>query len=140
MAKEYQVTSGKRMVSSLMGAMAKFGIGNFAVLTTTGRRTSQPRKVTIAPISDEDATYLVSPYGDSGWVLNARANPSATLVMGGSSKTVTLVDVTGSKPDVVKAYYEREVYARQFMDVPGEATVEDFRMVGDRFPVFEIQE
>ena len=128
------------MVSSLMGAMAKFGIGNFAVLTTTGRRSSQTRKVTVAPISDENGTYLVSPYGDSGWVLNARANPSATLVKGGSETKVTLVEVTGSKPDLVKAYYEREVYAKQFMEVPGEATEDDFAAVSDRFPVFRVDE
>jgi deazaflavin-dependent oxidoreductase (nitroreductase family) len=140
MAKEYQVTSGKRMVSSLMGAMAKFGFGNFAVITTTGRRSSRPRKVTVSPISDDTGTYLVSPYGDSGWVLNARANPSATMVEGGSDKKVTLMEVTGTKPDLVKAYYEREVYARQFMDVPGEATVDDFAAVSERFPVFRVDE
>jgi deazaflavin-dependent oxidoreductase (nitroreductase family) len=140
MAKEYRVTSGKRMVSSLMGAMAKFGIGNFAVLTTTGRSTTRPRNVTVSPISDGSGTYLVSPYGDSAWVLNARANPSATMVRGGSEKKVMLVEATGTKPDLIKAYYEREVYARQFMDVPGEATVEDFASVSERFPVFRVDE
>jgi hypothetical protein len=50
------------------------------------------------------------------------------------------VEATGTKPDLIKAYYEREVYARQFMDVPGEATVEDFASVSERFPVFRVDE
>jgi hypothetical protein len=51
---------------------------------------------------------------------------------------VRLVEVTGEKPQLVKDYYEREGFARQFMDVPGGATVDDFASVSHRFPVFRI--
>lgn len=138
MAKKYEVTTGKRIISSLIATMARFGFGNFVVLTTTGRKSGQPRAVTISPIADEEGQYLVSPYGDSAWVLNARANPSATIRRGGSESPVRLVEVSGGKPELVKAYYEREVFARQFMDVPGEATVDDFASVPDHFPVFRV--
>lgn len=138
MAKQYQVTKAKRLVSWVLGLLARLGLGNFTVLITTGRRSAEPRQVTVSPIRDEDGEYLVSPYGDSAWVLNARAHPAATLVHGGSSHEVTLVEVTGDKPALVKAYYEREAFARRFMDVPGAATVEDFAAVAPRFPVFRI--
>jgi deazaflavin-dependent oxidoreductase (nitroreductase family) len=138
MAKEYDVTTGKRIISWLMARMARFGLGNFVVLTTTGGMSSQPREVTVSPITDDERQYLVSPYGESAWVLNARANPIATIKRGGSESPVRLVEVTGDKPELVKAYYEREGFARQFMDVPGEATVEDFASVPDRFPVFRV--
>lgn len=139
MAKEYKATGGKRLVSWLMAQLARLGIGNFTVLVTTGRKSGEKRKVTVSPISDDEGEYLVSPYGDSAWVLNLRANQAATLIRG-SETEVTLVEVTGQKPDLVKAYYEREAFARQFMDVPGDATVDDFASVPDRFPVFRIQE
>lgn len=139
-AKKYEITTGKRAVTWLMARAARLGIGNFVVLTTTGRRSGEPREVTVSPISDVDGEYLVSPYGDSGWVRNARANPTATIRRGGSEKTVQLVEMTGEKPELVKAYYEREGFARQFMDVPGEASVSDFASVSERFPVFRISE
>lgn len=140
MAKEYEVTTGKRIISWLMARMARFGLGNFVVLTTKGRKSGQPRAVTISPITDGEEQYLVSPYGDSAWVLNARANPNATIKRGGSESAVRLVEVSGGKPELVKAYYEREGFARQFMDVTGEATVDDFASVSDRFPVFKVEE
>lgn len=140
MAKDYQVTTGKRLVSWLMGGAARLGLGNFILLTTTGRKSGEPRQVTLAPISDEEGEYLVSPYGDSAWVLNLRESPTATIRRGRSESAVRLVEVTGEKPDLVERYYQREGYARQFMDVPGEATPADFASVSERFPVFRIDE
>ena len=137
MAREYEATTGKKIVSWLMGRLARIGVGNFTVLVTTGRKSGRRREVTVSPISDEDGDYVVSPYGDSGWVLNLRANPSATLIHG-SETPVFLEEVTGEKPELVKAYYEREAFARQFMNVPGNATVDDFASVHERFPVFRI--
>lgn len=139
MAREYEVTTAKRLISRLLGRAAKLGLGNFIVLTTTGRRSDGQRQVTLAPISDDDGEYLVSPYGDSGWVLNVRSDPRATIRRGASEKAVLLVEVTGEKPELVKEYYEREAFARRFMDVPGGATVEDFASVPERFPVFRIE-
>lgn len=137
-AKVYEVTTGKRVISWLMAQMARLGIGNFAVLTTRGRKSGQHRDVTVSPIADNEGRYIVSPYGESGWVLNARANPIATLKYRGSD-TIRLVEVTGNKPELVKAYYEREGFARQFMEVPGDATVDDFASAPERFPVFRIE-
>jgi deazaflavin-dependent oxidoreductase (nitroreductase family) len=139
-AKEYEVTPGKRVISWLMAKAAGLGLGNFVVLTITGRNSGRPRNVTVSPISDHEGRYLVSPYGDSGWVLNARAAPSAIIKRGSSLTHVRLVEVTGQKPELVKTYYEREPFARRFMDVPGEPTVDDFASVPARFPVFRIDE
>jgi deazaflavin-dependent oxidoreductase (nitroreductase family) len=138
MARTYQVSTGKRVISWVMARMAAMGVGNYVVLTTTGRNSGRPRKVTLAKISDGETDYLVSPYGESGWVLNARANPNATLRQGRMERPVTLVEATGDKPGLVKEYYEREGFARRFMDVPGDAEEADFASVPERFPVFEI--
>lgn len=139
MAKEYEVTTGKRVVSWLMGGLARIGLGNFIVLTTIGRKSGEPRSVTLSPISDDDGEYLVSPYGQSAWVLNARADAHATIRKGRRETPVRLVEVTGDKPDLVRRYHDREAFSRQFMDVPGDGTVEDFASVPERFPVFRIE-
>lgn len=139
MAKKYEVTTPKRVVTWLMARAARLGLGNFVVLVTAGRKSGAPREVTVSPISDDEGEYLVSPYGNSGWVLNVRASPTALIKRGGSETEARLVEVTGEKPELVKAYYEREGFARQFMDVPGEATADDFASVPERFPVFRIE-
>ncbi|MFZ0013241.1 MAG: nitroreductase/quinone reductase family protein [Acidimicrobiia bacterium] len=140
MPNSYEVTTWTRVANWITGRMAALGVGNFAVLTTTGRSSGEPRRVTLAPISDADGEYLVSPYGNVAWVLNARAQPMARLREGRSVREVLLVDVTGTKPDLVKEYYDRESFARRFMDVPPDADVAAFASVGERFPVFRIEE
>ena len=138
MAREYEVTAVKRAISWMLAQAARLGLGNFVVLITTGRRSGESRRVTLAPIEDDEGEYLVSPYGESAWVLNARADPNATIERGGRSESVRLTEVTGAKPQVVKRYHDREAFARRFMDVPGRGDVEDFAAVPERFPVFEV--
>jgi hypothetical protein len=53
---------------------------------------------------------------------------------------VRLDEVTGRRPGIVKDYYDRESFARQYMDVPGAAAIDDFASVPARFPVFRIEE
>ena len=140
MAKEYEVTTGKKVISWIAGKLTRLGVGPSVVLTTTGRKSGQPREVVVSPIVEDGTRYLVSPYGESAWVLNARANSQVTISKGGTESPVHLVEVTGEKPELLKEYYEREGFARQFMDVPGEATTEAFASVPGRFPVFRVEE
>jgi hypothetical protein len=140
MPSSYEVTTGTRVANWITGRMAAFGMGNFAVLTTTGRSSGEPRRVTLAPISEDEGEYLGCPYGDVAWVQNARAQPMASLQQGRSVREVVLVDVTGTKPGLVKEYYDRESFARRFMDVPPDADVAAFASVGERFPVFRVEE
>lgn len=140
MANTYEVTRGKRVANWITARMAGLGVGNFIVLTTTGQRSGKPRSVTLALISDDDGDYLVCPYGDVSWVRNVRAQPEAIIKSDRMVRDVTLVEVTGAKPELVKQYYDRESFARQFMEVPGDATVEDFAGVPHRFPVFRIED
>lgn len=138
MAKEYRVTPGKRFVSWLMARAAGLGLGTFTVITTVGKRSGEPRSVTVSPIADDEGEYLVSPYGEVSWVHNVRANPVVGMRRGGSERPVELVEVTGQRPDLVRRYYERESFARQFMALPDEPTDGDFVRFGEHFPVFRI--
>ena len=140
MAETYEATAGKRLFSSFVGVLARLGVGNFALLTTTGRRSGRSRTVTIAPISEGGVDYLVSPYGDSAWVRNLRADPEARLRRGRSNREVRLIEQTGHHPDLVLRYYQREAFARRFMDVPADPTTDDFVAAASRFPVFRIHD
>lgn len=139
MAREYRVTAMTRLASWMVAGMTRMGIGRSVVLTTVGRRSGEARRVPLSPVSSGGIDYLVAPYGEVGWVRNARANPEVEIRRGRSVRHVSLTEVTGEVPELVKAYYDREPFPRAFMDVPGEATVDDFASVGDRFPVFRIE-
>jgi hypothetical protein len=39
---------------------------------------------------------------------------------------------------VIAEYYAREGYARRFMEVPDNPSVDDFRQAAHRFPVFKV--
>ena len=57
MAKQYQATLGINRITS---AVARLGIGRTQVMTTTGRKTGEPRRVPVSPIVADGVEYLVS--------------------------------------------------------------------------------
>lgn len=116
----------------------RLGVGRSETMTTIGRRSGEPRKVPVSPIELDGAEYIVAPYGEVSWVHNVRANPDVRLRSGSKTREARLVEVTDEAAEVVKAYWDREKYPRQYMEVPGEASVEDFASVAGRFPVFRV--
>ena len=137
MAKEYKAPTTINKITMLV---TKLGIGPTSTLVTIGRRSGEERRVPVTPMVVDGVEYLVSPYGQVGWVHNARAEGAATLEKGSDARSVRLVEVTRDAPQVVKAYWDTQSYPRKYMDVPGEATVEDFVSVAGRFPVFRVED
>ncbi len=141
MAKQYELNASTLRIGRMMSWMARRGIGKVQVLTTTGRQSGEPRTVPVSPIDIEGIEYLVCPYGEKGWVHNARANPSATLRHGSKVRQIRLDEVHGeTAAPVVAAYHARERYARQYMEVPENPTTNDFVQAAALFPVFEVTE
>ncbi|HEU4894717.1 MAG TPA: nitroreductase/quinone reductase family protein [Acidimicrobiia bacterium] len=137
MAKQYRAPT---IINKIMMLITKLGVGSTWTLVTTGRKSGEERRVPVTPIDVDGVEYLVSPYGEVGWVHNARANPEVVLVKGSHVRLVRLREKTQDAPHVVKAYWDAESFPRKFMDVPGEASVEDFAAVSGRFPVFEVDD
>lgn len=140
MAKSYKVTPSVRRANRFTSWMARRGIGRTSELTTVGCRSGEEKSVPVSPISIDGVDYLVSPYGEVSWVKNVRVNPRVTLRYGGSSRTPTLIEMTGQAASVVKAYYEREGFARPYMDVPESPDLADFEAASAEFPVFRIED
>lgn len=140
MAKSYEVTPTIRRINRFASWMARRGIGRQSLLTTTGNKSGEAKSVPVSPISIDGVQYLVSPYGEVGWVKNARANPTVHLRSGGFSRTSTLIEITDEAASVVKAYYERESFSRPYMDVPESPELPDFEAASSKFPVFRIED
>lgn len=66
-------------------------------LTTTGRRTGQPREVPLYAFADGDRLVVVGSRGgaatDPAWVANLRAERRATVKVGGDMRHVHAVEV-----------------------------------------------
>jgi deazaflavin-dependent oxidoreductase (nitroreductase family) len=136
MAKEYKPT---RNVNRLMAWAARRGMGKTQVMTTTGRKSGQRREVPVSPLELDGVEYVVSPYGEVSWVHNVRANPSVTLRHGSTERQVRLEEVSGAPAvSAAAAYYERESFARPYMDVPENPTEADFAAKTALFPVFKV--
>ena len=136
MVKQYQVT---RNVNRLMSWAAKRGMGKTQLLTTTGCKTGQKRDVPVSPLEMDGIEYVVSPYGEVSWVSNVRADPAVTLRHGSKERKVRLEEVTGvTAASVAAAYYERESFARPYMDVPENPTEADFAAKSALFPIFRV--
>ena len=64
-----------------MTPLVKLGLGPgyTYLLTTTGRKTGKSRTTPVNIIDLDSERWLVSSYGDVGWVHNVRASPNVTL-------------------------------------------------------------
>jgi deazaflavin-dependent oxidoreductase (nitroreductase family) len=139
-ADKYEVDGGKRFVNRVMAWMARRGIGPAVLLTTTGRRSGEPRTLPVSPVIVDAGEYLVAPYGAVGWVVNARANPDALLRRGRDERAVRLSEVIGGTARVLAAYYESQRFPRRYMNLPADPTIDDFNDKASLFPVFMVED
>lgn len=91
-------------------------------LTTTGRRSGQPRQVTLYAFDDADRLVIVGSRGgaaqDPAWVGNLRARPEATVKRGRAEQPVRTTEVTGDERDrlwrlVVREFPLYEAYRKR---------------------------
>ena len=92
-------------------------------LTTTGRQTGAPRTVTLYAFeTPEGALVITASRGGSArnpaWVHNLRAEPRATVKVGGEERSVVASEVAGSERErlwalVTEAFPLYETYQRR---------------------------
>ena len=91
-------------------------------LTTTGRRTGEPRSVPLYAFEDGDALVVVGSRGgaakDPAWVTNLRAERRATVRRGRQDQAVRAREVDGADRDrlwelVTAAFPLYETYQRR---------------------------
>lgn len=139
MARIYVVTKGTRRVNKLTLWLARRGWGRQVVLTTTGRRSGEPRSVPVSPLDMKGTGYIVSPYGEVSWVKNVRADRRVNLRHGKQTRQVTLAEVPPARRgDLLHEYWKRERITRPYFDVPYNPTPADFVDEAADHPVFKI--
>jgi deazaflavin-dependent oxidoreductase (nitroreductase family) len=112
------------------------------VLEVRGRKTGQPRRTPINPLTLEGTRYLVAPRGHTQWVRNLRAQGEGRLLVGRRAERFTAVELPNDddKVPILRAYLERwkwEVGAF-FGGVGPDASDEELLRIAPDHPVFRI--
>lgn len=116
-------------------------MGPLRLLETRGRRTGTARVTPVAVLNHNGQLWLVSPFGETQWVRNVRANGAARLGRGRRLRPVSLQEVTDERRPVVLQHYRRAFrvvpFVRGAFDVDP-SSLDDFARSADRYPVFLI--
>lgn len=143
MAKRYRLGIGRRLVNRLVRILLTlgWGPGHTYLLTTRGHTTGRPRATPVTLVEEGNERWLVAPYGEVGWVRNARTAGVVTLGRGRRSERVAVVELDRqAAAPVLKAYVARVPVARPFFDACVSSPLAVFRAEADRHPVFRIVE
>jgi len=140
MAQTYQLTRPRRLINGVIKRLALFGLGgrHTYLLTVRGRKTGRLHSTPVTLIED-GGRWLVAPYGEVGWVRNARVAGKVTLRRGSRVETVALEQVSPAEAaPVLREYVRRIAVTRRFFDAGVDSPLETFEAEASRHPVFRI--
>jgi deazaflavin-dependent oxidoreductase (nitroreductase family) len=140
MAQTYQLTRPRRLINVVIRRLILLGLGgrHTYLLTVRGRKTGRPHSTPVTLVED-GGRWLVAPYGDVGWVRNARASGTVMLRRGRRSETVQIEQVGPAEAaPVLREYLRRVAITRPFFDADVDSPLEAFEAEASRHPVFRI--
>ncbi|MFI7128889.1 nitroreductase family deazaflavin-dependent oxidoreductase [Nonomuraea sp. NPDC050153] len=118
-------------------------MGPLVLLRTHGRHSGLPRTVPIATLRHDGHHWLVSPFGDTHWVHNIRADAQAELGRGHRFRPVRLIEVADNrKPEILRAYrraYGLVPFVRDAFDADADDRPQVYTIEAHRHPAFLIQ-
>ena len=139
MASKYRLTRGRRAVNRIVRTLNSIGVGSECdcLLTVTGRKSGLPRTTPVTLVRDGASRWLVAPYGEVGWVRNARVAGTVTLRCGRRTETVEIEEVSPAEAaPVLREYIRHVAVTRPFFDVKPDSTLDAFAAEAPRHPVF----
>jgi|SRR5690349_138192 len=117
-------------------------LGPLWLLETRGRKTGVVRVVPVAVARSGSRRWLVSVFGEVGWVRNVRASGEARLRRGRQAEEVHVTEVTDGHRAVVAMQLRRSFWMIPFVRAAFTATPHDglqaFEAEAGRHPVFAV--
>ena len=141
MARPYRLGFWRRLVNRIVSALLRVDLNppHTYLLMARGRKTGKPYSTPVTLVEENGERWLVAPYGEVGWVKNARAAGQVTLKRGRRSETVGIVELSPDEAaPVLKKYLSRLPVVRPFFDVTPGSQIADFVAEAPRHPVFRI--
>jgi deazaflavin-dependent oxidoreductase (nitroreductase family) len=118
-------------------------MGPLTLLRTRGRRSGKTRTIPVVTFRHDGVEWVVSPFGDTGWVANARADGHAEIGRGRRFRRVRLVEVDDArKPEVLWRYRRRfgiVPFVRHAFGATPRQGPAAFQQEADSHPVFVAQ-
>jgi deazaflavin-dependent oxidoreductase (nitroreductase family) len=139
-ARTYRLGASRRLVNAVMGPLARVGLAgrHTYILTVRGRKTGRAHSTPVILIEDGER-WLVAPYGEVGWVRNARAAGEVDISRSGRSETLRIEQVAPEQAaPVLKQYLKGVPVVRPFFDVTAHSSVGEFVAEAPRHPVFRL--
>lgn len=140
MAKTYHLGASRRLVNAVVGPLSRIGLAgrHTYILTVRGRTTGLAYSTPVRLIEDGER-WLVAPYGEVGWVRNARAAGEVEVNRAGRSERLRVEEVAPEQAaPVLKRYLESVPIARPFFDVTPDSPLDEFITEAPRHPVFRM--
>ncbi|HEX2228443.1 MAG TPA: nitroreductase family deazaflavin-dependent oxidoreductase [Candidatus Binatia bacterium] len=141
MAWAYRLGLWRRLVNGIVRGLLRVGLSppHTYLLTVQGRKTGQPYSTPVTLVEKDGERWLVAPYGEVGWVRNARAANRVTLTRGRRFETVRIQELSAEDAaPVLKTYLGQVPVVRPFFDVKPRSNLRDFAAEASRHPVFRI--
>jgi deazaflavin-dependent oxidoreductase (nitroreductase family) len=145
MAKTFRPTTSDRIANAVLGSLLRVGLGPsfMRLLTVTGRRTGQPHTTPVVPVQTDQGRWLVAPYGEVGWVRNARAAGKVTLRRGRASETLAVTELSPADAvPVLREYLDMKLVRQRvqpYFDVTPQSSDAEFAADAAHHPVFELR-
>jgi deazaflavin-dependent oxidoreductase (nitroreductase family) len=133
----------KRVFNPLVAGLTRAGVSvaGSRVLEVPGRKTGEPRRTPVNPLSYEGHTYLVAPRGNTQWVRNLRASGSGRLLVGPRGEPFTSSELPDEeKLPILRAYLKRWKWesGQFFEEVGGDSSDDELRQIASNHPVFRV--
>lgn len=137
--REFRMSGADRVGNAVFSMIARAGIGPAHLLTTRGRKTGQSRTTPVILVRRGNQQWLVAPYGDVSWVLNARAAGQVTLRRGRDRRAYSVRELPPEQAGPILRRYIRIAPAtRPYFQARKDAPVAEFTAEAHRHPVFEL--
>ncbi len=131
----------RNAIDALSTAGIRRGIGPSQryLLTVPGRKSHMPHTTPVSVVMAGSDLFLVGPYGEVGWVKNARTAGSVALARHGESHTYSLTPVQGPEAaSILKRYLQLEPITRPYFSVRSDAPPDAFLPEVQTHPVFKL--
>jgi deazaflavin-dependent oxidoreductase (nitroreductase family) len=141
-AHRYRLTLIRRLANAAIKPLIRLGLGgrNTYLLTVRGRKTGQLHSTPVTLV-EEAERWLVAPYGEVGWVQNARAAGEVMLSRAGRAETLRTDEVAPEEAaPVLREYLKGVPVARPYFEVTPDSPLEEFEAEAPRHPVFRLSE
>jgi len=137
----YRNTWWRRLVNVLVKPAARLGVAGKRthVLTVVGRKSGRRYSTPVQLVFLDGQRWLVSPYGESAWVKNARAAGSVELTRARHTERARIeeVDAQTAAP-VLREYLTKTPVTRSFFEASKRSPLDEFAAEAAHHPVFRL--